>query len=87
MKNEEIKKVPYIVFEAERHRYRIIIRILSVILAIVLIFAIASNAVWNIRFDNAAKEQTEIKVHTGDFEPIFECGTVPVNGKRKKYYA
>ena len=81
--NENIKKIPYIVYEAEMYRCRKIIRLLCVILAIVLIAAIISNIHWKIVLDKAQEGKNAIG-ETRDFIPLEMMKDISVRKKRHK---
>lgn len=55
--NNDVKKVPYIVYEAELYRCRKAIKALAVLLAVFFIIGILSNLCWKIAFDKATEDE------------------------------
>ncbi len=57
--SDDVKKVPYIVFEAERIRGRKLVRLLSFLLALVFLAGLISNVFWKIAYDKATAHEKE----------------------------
>lgn len=79
--NNDIKKIPYIVYEAELYRCRKVIKALSVLLAVVFVFGILSNLCWKVAFDKATEGETTYKA----VEALIPFETKKYSVKKKRH--